>query len=166
LRIADCGLLRARTRIRNPQSAIRNELTELAAACRHRAGPRRHRGVLFEELLVLVHDHVGTRAGRDDDGARRALEHADRVARNLARVGVESRVERRLAAAGLIRGYFDLAPETFEHAHGGHCDLGRDFVHEAGVKQLNVFRRAEALRHMVRSVHMPGIGVEPAALDV
>ena len=137
---------------RRPPSTFRNELTELAASRRHGVSARGHRGVLFEQPLVLVHDHVGARAGRDDDGARRAFEHADRVARNLARFGVESRVERRLAAAGLIRRDFDIASEPLEHANGRHRDLGGHLVDQAGVKQLD--------RHTV------GTGVEPAVLDV
>src|ERR1035441_7739277 len=92
-----------------------------------RVDTRQSFGLLVEELGEVMRDHGGAGAGGDHDEWR-GFERIEEVARHRAGFGPISRVEGRLAAAGLALREIDLEAEAFENISHGEADLGEKLI--------------------------------------
>jgi hypothetical protein len=114
---------------------VRDEGAELDRTVADRFSARPPDGVPFELGGLLVNDHVAARSGRDHDRAVSTFEHFDRVTRGRARGFLETGVERRLAAAGLIERDVDGETEVLQYLDHGEADVREELVDEAGVEE-------------------------------
>ncbi len=121
---------------------VHQELRELVRAVVNRARFLEVDGIVAEDRLVLVDDHVTARAGRDDDRVVRRGQQIEGVAAEGARFVQIPAVEGRLAAARLPGRALDRDSQPFEHRHDGHPGIREEPIHETRDEELNP-RRAD-----------------------
>lgn len=91
-------------------------------------------GVVVENLLVMVRDHGGARAGGDNNGIG-IREDVEKMTRDGARLLRISTIQGGLATTGLSFQEIDLVTEPLDHLGHGDSDLREHLIDDAGYKE-------------------------------
>ena len=128
--------------------SVDDEVRELPGAAAQRLDFRKI-SFLFEFQHRAMKQHRRAGSARDDHGLV-AGKGADGMPDDFAGGRPIAAIERRLPATGLRFGENHLAPEVFQHLHGGRRDIVVEGVAQAGGHELHAFaseRRALRVEH-------------------